>query len=63
MKAPLLQTWIPACAGNEWGDGALERDLSGWWSRRIDGEHRLVYRGVESGGAVRVQVAQCRYHY
>ena len=41
----------------------LKGDLSGWWSRRIDGEHRLVYRVVESGGAPRVQVAQCRYHY
>jgi toxin YoeB len=41
----------------------LKGDLSGWWSRRIDGEHRLVYRVVEQGGVARVQVAQCRYHY
>ncbi|XBQ15251.1 MAG: Txe/YoeB family addiction module toxin [Oceanicaulis sp.] len=41
----------------------LKGDLSGWWSRRIDGEHRLVYRVVEAGGVARVQVAQCRYHY
>jgi len=32
---------------------------SGWWSRRITREHRLVYR-VEGGT---LYVAQCRYHY
>jgi toxin YoeB len=41
----------------------LKGDFSGWWSRRIDGEHRLVYRVVQQGGVARVQVAQCRYHY
>ena len=30
-----------------------------WWSRRITGEHRLVYR-VEAGV---VYIAQCRFHY
>ena len=38
---------------------ALRDDFSGWWSRRIDGEHRLVYR-VEGDGLI---IAQCRYHY
>ena len=37
----------------------LRGDLRGWWSRRIDREHRLVYR-VEDGAAL---IAQCRYHY
>jgi toxin YoeB len=37
----------------------LRGDLRGWWSRRIDREHRLVYR-VEDGV---LQIAQCRYHY
>ncbi len=37
----------------------LKGDLSGWWSRRINREHRLVYR--VTGGAV--QIAQARYHY
>lgn len=41
----------------------LKGDLSGWWSRRIDGEHRLVYRIVEAYGAARVQVALGRYCY
>ena len=37
----------------------LKGDLSGWWSRRINGEHRLVYR-VKDGA---LEIAQCRTHY
>ena len=37
--------------------------LSGWWSRRISHEHRLVYRVAGSGEEQVLQVAQCRYHY
>ena len=37
----------------------LRGDLSGWWSRRITQEHRLVYR-VQDGV---LWIAQCRYHY
>jgi toxin YoeB len=38
---------------------ALREDFSGWWSRRIDEEHRLVYR-VSGDDLV---IAQCRFHY
>ncbi len=38
---------------------ALKNDLSGWWSRRITQEHRLVYR-VEND---LLYIAQCRKHY
>jgi toxin YoeB len=41
----------------------LGGNLSGWWSRRISHEHRLVYRVVGSGDEQVLQVAQCRYHY
>ena len=41
----------------------LGGNLSGWWSRRISLEHRLVYRVVGSGTEQALQVAQCRYHY
>jgi len=42
----------------------LRGDLSGWWSRRISGEHRLVYRIAGKRGIdQRVEIAQCRYHY
>jgi toxin YoeB len=37
----------------------LKGDLSGYWSRRIDQEHRLVYR-VHQGT---IHLLQCRYHY
>jgi toxin YoeB len=37
----------------------LKGEFSGWWSRRIDHEHRLVYR-VRDGA---LEIAQCRYHY
>lgn len=37
----------------------LKHDRSGYWSRRIDQEHRLVYKVIDTG----VIIAQCRYHY
>ena len=37
----------------------LRHQWSGYWSRRIDREHRLVYK--PSDGAV--MIAQCQYHY
>lgn len=41
----------------------LSGDLRGWWSRRIDREHRLVYRVAGRGASQALEVAQCRYHY
>lgn len=38
---------------------ALKHGLSGYWSRRINDEHRLVYK-VENDS---VFIAQLRYHY
>jgi len=42
----------------------LRGDLKGWWSRRIDREHRLIYavRG-KPGEDQCVVIAQCRDHY
>lgn len=37
----------------------LKGDLSGWWSKRIDQEHRLIYR-VEGNNLI---VAQAKGHY
>lgn len=42
---------------------SLRGTLTGWWSRRITGEHRLVYRVMRKGAARELQIAQCRYHY
>jgi len=38
---------------------ALKHALSGFWSRRINDEHRMVYR-VEGD---ELQIAQLRFHY
>ncbi|ALB24352.1 toxin YoeB (plasmid) [Piscirickettsia salmonis] len=37
----------------------LKHDFSGYWSRKIKGEHRLVY----SFDATSLMIAACRYHY
>lgn len=43
---------------------ALKGSLAGWWSRRLTGEHRLVYRVQgRAGEDQRVEIIQCRYHY
>ncbi len=41
----------------------LRKNLSGWWSRRINHEHRLVYRVTGSGDEQVLEIIQCRYHY
>lgn len=41
----------------------LKYDLKGWWSRRITGEHRLVYRVSGKGKDQKLEIAQCHYHY
>jgi toxin YoeB len=41
----------------------LRGNLSGWWSRRITGEHRLVYRITGEGADQALEIAQCRGHY
>jgi toxin YoeB len=38
----------------------LRHDLSGYWSRRITQEHRLVYKLLEDDN---VLIASCRFHY
>jgi toxin YoeB len=37
----------------------LKHALRGYWSRRIDSEHRIVYKPVEGA----ILIAQLRYHY
>jgi len=41
----------------------LKHALQGWWSRRISGEHRLVYRVSGKDEAKQLDIVQCRYHY
>ena len=37
----------------------LKHDLQGFWSRRIDSEHRLVYSFKND----ELEIFACRYHY
>ncbi len=37
----------------------LRADLSGYWSRRINSEHRLVYDATET----ELIIISCRFHY
>ena len=37
----------------------LKYDLSGYWSRRIDLEHRLVYQVIDN----ELLIYACRFHY
>ena len=41
----------------------LRGDLSGFWSRRIDSAHRLVYRVSGKGDGQALEIVACRYHY
>ncbi|MCK5348491.1 MAG: Txe/YoeB family addiction module toxin [Desulfobacula sp.] len=37
----------------------LKHNLSGYWSRRINNEHRIVYK-IDTDA---IQIVQLRYHY
>jgi len=37
----------------------LKHNLAGYWSRRINLEHRIVYK-IDNGA---IMIFQCRYHY
>jgi toxin YoeB len=50
MRTPFAGTGKPE---------ALKENLKGFWSRRINLEHRLVYRVEEDA----IYILQCRYHY
>lgn len=37
----------------------LKHGFQGYWSRRINDEHRLIYKIEEN----EIRIATCRYHY
>jgi len=37
----------------------LKHKYSGFWSRRIDAEHRLIYKIKDDA----ILIAKCRFHY
>ena len=40
---------------------ALRYEFAGYWSRRINAEHRIVYRVIDD--VIEIQVLAMRYHY
>ena len=58
-----LNALIKECQRTPYGGSGrpepLRYELSGWWSRRISDEHRLVYRVTDDA----LEIAQCRFHY
>ena len=38
---------------------ALKHGLSGYWSRRVNDEHRIIYKVIDD----HIFIAQLRYHY
>ena len=58
----LIQLCLDTCKHPESGIGKpepLKFQYQGYWSRRIDERHRLVYAFDEH----QVTIIQCRYHY
>ena len=41
------------------GPEALKHTKTGYWSRRINREHRIVYKVTDEA----LIIVQCRYHY
>ena len=37
----------------------LKHNYRGYWSRRIDEEHRLIYQVVDD----EIRIIKCRFHY
>jgi toxin YoeB len=37
----------------------LKYDFTGWWSRRIIHDHRLIYKATQD----KIIIYSCRYHY
>ena len=45
-----------------WKARAVEGDLTGWWSRRMSQEDRMVYRISGTGDNQSLEIAQLRFH-
>ncbi|MBX3529160.1 MAG: Txe/YoeB family addiction module toxin [Rhizobiaceae bacterium] len=41
----------------------LRNEMSGFSSRRIDREHRFIYRVTGKGDQQALEIAGCRFHY
>ena len=58
-----INTLLQECARTPFaGTGKpepLKHQLAGWWSRRIDSQHRMIYRITENS----IEIAHLRHHY
>ena len=58
-----INTLIKECMREPFGGlgkpEPLRFDMAGYWSRRINAEHRLVYKFDDD----KLIILQCRYHY
>ncbi|MEI7839448.1 MAG: Txe/YoeB family addiction module toxin [Methylococcaceae bacterium] len=62
MLKRIIQICLATCKSPTQGIGKpelLKFDLQGYWSRRIDDEHRIVY----AFDTKQVTITQCRFHY
>ena len=41
----------------------LKGEFAGQWSRRIDDEHRMIYRVTGMGDSQTLEILKLRYHY
>ncbi|MFT4533503.1 MAG: toxin YoeB [Saprospiraceae bacterium] len=54
-----LKQWLNSVVDDIGNPELLKHELKGFWSRRIDKEHRLVYSSINS----ELLIVGCRHHY
>ena len=62
MLKKIIQLCLEICNNLTQGTSKpepLKFDFKGYWSRRINQEHRIVY----AFDAIQVTITQCRFHY
>ena len=62
MLKKIIQICLETCKNPTTGLGKpepLKFELQGYWSRRINQEHRIIYAFDET----QVTITQCRFHY
>ena len=62
MLKKIIQICLETCKNPTTGLGKpepLKFELQGYWSRRINQEHRIIYAFDEN----QVTIIQCRFHY
>jgi len=62
MLKRIIQLCLETCKHPTQGIGKpepLKFDLQGYWSRRINQEHRIIYAFDDQ----QVTITQCRFHY